>query len=276
MPKTEVSTRRPLALVTGGAGGIGRALAQQFAQHGYNLIVVDRLENELRAVSEALEREYPSARCQALAMDLAEPGAAEALFARCESEGHVVDVLINNVGFGKLGEHVEQSPAVMREMLSLNNGLLTTLCLLFGRQMKQRRAGRILNVASLVGFSSSPYFSAYSGTKAYVIAFSVGLARELGEYGVTVSCLCPGTTKTGFLDAAQSEHASSQGILRFVSAFVASPETVARAGFKGAIRGKLIIVPTFFLKAQAAVLKLLPIEFVSGFVHRKIRYADAR
>lgn len=265
---------RPLALVTGGAGGIGRALADQFAQHGYDLIIVDRLEAQLDALCAELTNRYPDLLCTPLAMDLAQPSAAEALFAKCEQDGRMIDVLVNNVGFGKMGEHVEQSPETMRIMLLLNNVLMTNLCLLFGRKMKQRRSGAILNVASLVGFSSSPYFSAYSGTKAYVIAFSVGLARELGEYGVTVTCLCPGTTKTQFLDVARTEHASSQGVLRFVQAFVASPETVAHAGFKGLMQGKLIVVPSFFLKAQAVALKALPIEFVSGFVHNKVRHAD--
>jgi short-subunit dehydrogenase len=123
----------------------------------------------------------------------------------------------------------------------------------------------------MVGFSPAPYFAAYSGTKAYALAFAVAVARELGDFGVSVSCLCPGTTRTKFLDTAQSKTASAQGITRFVSAYMVTPDVVAAAGYRGLMAGKLIIVPNAFLRLQALFLRGMPMRLVSWFVHRQTR-----
>jgi uncharacterized protein len=267
---------RKTALITGAAGGIGRALAFEFAADGCDVVGVDRSGNELRSLAADLEKAYPDIVVTTLDMDLSEANAAEALHQTCVNQGLRIDVLVNNVGFGKMGEHVLQSPAVVTDMLNLNNLLMTKLCLLFGSEMKARRQGQILNVASLVGFSASPFFSAYSGTKAYAIAFSVGLARELGEHGVQVSCLCPGTTKTNFLDAAEIDDQSSKGMRRFASAFMSTPDVVARAGITGLKKKRLVIVPTLFLKVQSFFLRVLPVETVSGAVYSQITKANAK
>lgn len=266
---------RKTALVTGAAGGIGRALAFEFAADGCDIVGVDRSGNELNQLAIELEFAHPGITVRTMDMDLSETDAAETLFKACAEQNIQVDVLVNNVGFGKMGEHVLQSPDVMTDMLTLNNLLMTKLCLLFGNDMKARGKGEILNVASLVGFSSSPFFSAYSGTKAYVIAFSVGIAQELRDFGVQVSCLCPGTTETKFLDTAEIDDPSSKGMRRFASAFIATPDVVARAGFKGLKKKKKVIVPTLFLRLQSYALRTLPVELMSGFVHRKIVKANA-
>jgi uncharacterized protein len=255
------------ALVTGAAGGIGRSLAVELAAHGYALLLVDRDEAGL----EGIHRDLGNAtHVEILAMDLARPEAAQELYGEANRRGQT-DLLVNNVGFGLMGEHIEQSPEALRAMITLNNMLPFELCLRFGRDMKARGAGQILNVASLVGFSASPYFAAYSGTKASMLAFSVALAREMADYGVSVTCLCPGTTETGFLDTASIDSDASRGMRSFASAFIATPDVVARAGVKGLLARKIVVVPTAFLKVQAAVLDMLPATFISGFVQRKIK-----
>ncbi len=271
-----INAPKKTALVTGAAGGIGRALAFEFAADGCDIVGVDRSGNKLAELAIDLQAAHPHIAVTTMDMDLSETGAAEALHQRCAEQKIIVDVLINNVGFGKMGEHVLQTPDVMTDMLMLNNLLMTNLCLLFGNDMKNKGKGEILNVASLVGFSSSPFFSSYSGTKAYVIAFSVGIAQELKVFGVQVSCLCPGTTKTGFLDTAEIDHPSSKGMRRFASAFIATPDIVARAGFEGLKKKKKVIVPTLLLKLQSCALRILPVEFMSAFVHRKIVKGNAK
>lgn len=258
------------ALVTGAAGGIGRALAIELAAHGYALLLVDRDEAGLERVRLEFGN---STEVETLAIDLARPEAAQELYDEAIRRGRT-DLLVNNVGFGLMGEHTEQSPEALRAMVTLNNMLPFELCLRFGRDMKVRGAGQILNVASLVGFSASPYFAAYSGTKASTLAFSVALAREMADYGISVTCLCPGTTETGFLDAASIDSDASRGMRSFASAFIASPNVVARAGVKGLLARKIVVVPTVFLKAQAAVLDMLPATFISGFVQRKIKRSN--
>jgi uncharacterized protein len=263
----------PLALVTGAAGGIGRSIARELVARRFNLVLVDRDEAGLARLREEFGKQVA---VETLVMDLARPDAAENVHGWVTARGIRIDFLANNVGFGKTGEHIEQDPAVIRAMLTLNNMLPFEMCLRFGQDMKANGGGTILNVASLVGFSASPYFAAYSGTKAAMIAFSIAFAREMEDHGVTVTCLCPGTTETSFLDVAAIDSEASRGMNRFASAFVADPATVAQAGVAGAIRGKMVVVPTLFLNVQAVVLDFLPATLVSGFVKRRIQRGHAQ
>jgi len=258
-------------LITGGSGGIGREFSKLFALDGYRLVVFSLLVDELQSLREELRRLAPAAEVLVHPMDLAQPDAAEKVVAWCQNRSIEIDVLVNNVGFGLLGEHVELDAARVEQMLFLNNLLMTKLTLLIGRQMKARRSGSILIVSSMVGFSPAPFFAAYSGTQPFALAFSVAIARELGVHGVSVSCLCPGTTRTRFLDSAQTAVESARGITRFVSAYTVTPDVVAAAGYRGLKAGRLVIVPNTFLQIQAVFLRCLPMRLVSWFVHRSAR-----
>jgi len=261
-------------VITGGAGGIGREFSKLFARDGYRVVVFSLLAAELDALGSELRRSAPAAEILLQQMDLAQPDAAEQVVAWCAERSLEIDVLINNVGFGMLGEHVELDIGRVQQMLLLNTLLLTKLTLLVGKQMKMRGRGHILIVSSMVGFSPAPFFAAYSGTKAYALAFAVAVARELGEFGVVVSCLCPGTTRTAFLDSAQSKTESAKGITQFVSAYMVTPDIVAAAGYRGLFAGKLIIVPNAFLTIQSVLLRSTPMRLVSWFVHRRAREAS--
>ena len=265
-----------LALVTGAAGGIGFCLAAELASRGYDILAVDRDAEGLAALESNLHSKHPTIHVKTKVLDLARLEAAQELYDACSADGQKIDVLINNVGFGKMGEHTELDPKVLQKMIVLNNVLLMELCLLFGQDMKTRRSGMILNVASLVGFSASPYFAAYSGSKASTLAFSTAFAQEMSDYGVRVSCLCPGTTDTNFLDTASVDSAASRGMRRFSSVWIATPDVVAKSGVDGLLKGKIVNVPTAFLKVQSIVLDVMPASFVSGFVKRKIQKANAK
>jgi short-subunit dehydrogenase len=260
-------------VITGGAGGIGREFSKLFARDGYRVVVFGLLAEELTALGTELRAINPAADVMLHQIDLAEPDAAEKVTAWCANRSIVIDVLVNNVGFGLLGEHVDIDLARLEQMLLLNNLLPTKLTALVGRQMQARGRGHILIVSSMVGFSPAPLFAAYSGTKAFALAFSIAIARELEPHGVTVSCLCPGTTRTRFLETAQTSSASARGITRFVSAYTVTPDVVAAAGYRGLFAGKLIIVPNAFLWVQTLVLRCLPMRLVSWFVYRRARTA---
>ncbi len=262
-------------LITGGAGGIGREFSKLFARDGYRVVVFGLLPDELESLGAELRRLTPGADVLTHQIDLAQHDAAEKVVAWCQNRSIQADVLVNNVGFGLLGEHVQLDPGRVEQMLSLNNLLMTKLTLLVGRQMQARRSGHILIVSSMVGFSPAPFFAAYSATKAYALAFSVAIARELEVHGVSVSCLCPGTTRTRFLDTAQTAIESAKGITRFVSAYTVTPDVVAAAGYRGLFAGKLIIVPNLFLSIQSVFLRCLPMRLISWFVHRRSATQEA-
>ena len=166
--------------------------------------------------------------------DLAKEGAAEALYKAVKSEGLEVDILVNNAGGGYVGEFVTGDLKRYEELLQLNIHTVTTLCRLFGKEMKKRREGHILNVASTGAYHPGPYTAMYYATKAFVLSLSEALFVELKPYGVTVSSLCPGATKTGFAKAAG----------RADSKMAMNPRKVAETGYLGLMQNKRVIFPS--------------------------------
>ena len=143
-------------VITGGAGGIGREFSKLFVRDGYRVVVFGLLTEELEALGEELRAINPAAEVLTHQIDLAQADAAEKVTAWCTNRSIVIDVLINNVGFGLLGEHIDIDLTRLEQMLMLNNLLPTKLTALIGRQMKARGSGRVLIVSSMVGFSPAP------------------------------------------------------------------------------------------------------------------------
>ncbi|MBF5057877.1 ketoacyl reductase [Alcanivorax sp. 521-1] len=253
-------------LITGAAGGIGQELTRLFAADGYRVLAFDLRGDALEALGEDLP---DGCDYRPVAMDLSEPDAATRVADWLDQHGLPVDVLINNVGFGLFGEHVEQDATRVGKMLAVNNQLLAQLCLLIGKRMKDAGGGRILNIGSLAGFCPMTYFAAYSASKAFVINFSASLGEELKPHGVRVTCYCPTTTRTGFLNTAQSRHASSQGITRFVTERVDGPAEVARGAWRALHAGKRFALPGWSVTAQSMAIRMLPLRFMAWFVRRK-------
>jgi short-subunit dehydrogenase len=192
------------ALVTGATGGIGLELARLLAADGFHLILVGRRRDQLDRVATELGEAH-RINVQADSRDLSECGNASRLFSDLASRGARIDVLINNAGVGLYGAVEEQDPAELDRMVQLNVSALTTLTRLALPGMRERRWGRILNLASVVAFQpGAPYMAAYYATKAYVLSFSKGLALELRGSGVNVTALCPGPTETDFDDRARA------------------------------------------------------------------------
>ncbi|MEH6783579.1 MAG: SDR family NAD(P)-dependent oxidoreductase [Alcanivorax jadensis] len=256
-------------LITGGAGGIGREFCKLFNADGYRIIVFSLLQEELDALGNDLKAQRPDVKYHAVRMDLSQPGAAEAIMQWLDQQQLDVDVLVNNVGFGMMGEHVEQDSQTLERMLTLNNILLSKLCMLVGARMKTRGEGKIMNIGSLAGFCPMPFFAAYSASKAFVINLSASLQEELKPYGVQVTCFCPSTTKTAFLDTAESNHKSSSGIREFVSAQIATPQAVAKAGYQALNKGKRYALPGLSVTLQSIWIRIMPLRAMANFVYKQ-------
>ncbi len=227
------------ALITGASGGIGYELAKLFANDHHNLVLVARNGPRLAQVADELQRQF-GITVKTFALDLTEPSAPRSLFAQLQSEGVAVDILVNNAGYGRYGEFAEAPLEENLGQIELNVTALTELTKLFLGPMLERRSGKIMNVASTAGFQPGPLMAVYYATKAYVISFSEALANELADKGITVTCLCPGATETGFAGRAGNDATRLFKNLRPMDA-----KTVARAGYRGLLKGKTLVIPGF-------------------------------
>ncbi|MBV8051104.1 MAG: SDR family oxidoreductase [Acidobacteriaceae bacterium] len=240
-------TSTKTALITGASGGIGYELAKLFAADHHDLVLVARSANKLGQLKDELQRGY-GISAKSIALDLTGAPAPQVLFDQLQREGIVVDVLVNNAGYGKFGEFDKIPCDESLGQIQLNISALTHLTKLFLDPMLQRHSGKILNVASTAGFQPGPLMAVYYATKAYVISFSEALANELSGSGVTVTCLCPGATDTGFQDRAGTENT-----LLFKKMRPMDAKTVARDGYRGLMAGKTLVISGFknWLLAEA-------------------------
>ncbi|HEV3103666.1 MAG TPA: SDR family oxidoreductase [Candidatus Dormibacteraeota bacterium] len=249
------------ALITGASGGIGYELALLFARDGYDCILVARSPDKLKGLAERLESEQ-RVKTLVLAKDLSKPTAVDEIFEEVTAASMHVDVLVNNAGFPVFGPFVDTDLRVELEMLQVNVIALTALTKLFLRGMVERRAGRILNLASTAAFLPGPLMAVYYASKAYVLSFSQALSNELRGTGVTVTALSPGPTRTGFQKRGVMEDS------RLVQGQIADAASVALAGYRGLMAGKTIVIPGFTNKLIPWVVRLSPRGVVTRVVRR--------
>ncbi|MCU1265954.1 MAG: hypothetical protein JWM21_2272 [Acidobacteria bacterium] len=188
-------------LITGASSGIGEAFARKLAAQGRNVLVVARSEDKLITLCNELGR-MNSIRAQHIALDLSLPESPALLFEETRKRGLLVDLLINNAGFGAFGDFTKIDLQRQLNMIDLNIKALVELSYRFLAPMRERKQGAIINVASTAAFQPVPFMNTYAATKAFVLSFSEALWEENRTFGVTVMGLCPGVTETNFFEAA--------------------------------------------------------------------------
>lgn len=196
------SSAKQFALVTGASSGIGYELAKQFAQNGFDLLVV--------AESEAIQTaarsfEALGVSVEALQADLASHDELHKLISRIETGGRPLDAAAINAGVGVSGRFVETDLGAELNMVRLNVLSTVHLSKPIVKQMVARGSGRILFTASIAGTMPTPYETVYGATKAFVRSFSQGLREELKDSGVSVTALMPGATETNFFHRAGAD-----------------------------------------------------------------------
>src|SRR5438477_6644812 len=191
-------------LITGASSGIGEAFARRLAARGHNLLLVSRTEENLITLCSELGRSQ-RIRAQFVATDLSQPDAPAQLFEEAARRDLQIDFLINNAGFGSMGDFAKLDLERELNMIDLNIRSLVELTHRFLQPMRERRSGRIINVASTAGFQAVPFMSTYAATKAFVLSFSEALWEENRPYGIRVMALCPGVTDTNFFEASRMQ-----------------------------------------------------------------------
>ena len=224
------------AVVTGASSGLGALFAEKLAQRGLPLVLTGRNEARLTKVRQRVQQVAPSIEVDLVVGDLGGQAGVEALVAALD--GRVIDVLVNNAGFGTYGRLEEVDPEREHDLIAVNVDALVHLTHAVLPGMLARGHGQILNVASTIAFQPAPYQATYGASKAFVLSFSQALWAETRSSGVTVTALCPGPTRTGFVDALDADVSQTAIYKR-----LASPEPVVDAGLRALDRGRPLVVP---------------------------------
>lgn len=227
-------------LVTGASSGIGRSIAQELARRGYGLTLVARREDRLRAVAEELATSF-GVRTEVVSLDLADAEGRGRLPDLIAERGLVVDVLVNNAGFGTTGPVYRADRARELAMIRTDVEAVVDLCTLFLPGMVDRRRGAILNVASTAAFQPLPGQAAYAAAKAFVLSYTHAVRAEVASRGVTVTALCPGPVETEFATRAGFQPGEAEQALPRVMWVPA--EKVAAAAVDGLEKGRAVVIP---------------------------------
>ena len=256
-----MSPMQPVCLITGASAGIGAALARVFAAHGHALVISARREAELVRLADEIAAEG-LARPQVITADLGAPDGPLLLAQALRAAGLEPSIVVNNAGFGLLGEAAELDRARQLAMIDLNIRALTDLSLRWLESIKRHRGG-ILNVASIAGFLPGPGMAIYHASKAYVLSFSEALHAELKADGVRVCALCPGPVATEFFERAGLPHGY------FPSTLNRSAERVAREGYAGFMAGHRMVVPGGPNRIMTVLPRLLPRSLMLAMMERR-------
>ncbi|HVV52485.1 MAG TPA: SDR family NAD(P)-dependent oxidoreductase [Polyangia bacterium] len=249
---------RPLALVTGASSGIGLHLAKQCAAHGFDLLIA---ADEPAIVAAADSLRAPGCQVTPLEVDLATTEGVDRLYEA--AGGRAVDALLANAGRGLGDAFLNQGFADVRRVIDTNITGTLYLVQKVGRDMVNRRQGRILITGSIAGFMPGTFQAVYNGTKAFLDSFAYALRAEVADAGVTVTCLIPGPTDTEFFARADMLDT------KLGSGKKQPPEEVAEAGFEAMMKGESDVVTGWGNKLRAALSHLMPSEALAA-AHRKM------
>jgi hypothetical protein len=246
---------RPKALITGASSGIGKVYAQRLARRGHDLVLVARDRARLDALAGELAKDGASA--EVLAADLTKSDAISRVEQKLESDS-AITFFLNNAGIATVAPQLETPVAVIEQLITLNVVAATRLALAAGRAFTKRKTGTIVNMASAVAVNPERFNAVYSGSKAYLLALSQALTRELNENGVTIQTVLPGATRTEIW-----ERAGVDLDARIPAERVMGVEEMVDAALKGLELGERITIPSLpdaqdLADAEAARLKLGP------------------
>lgn len=230
------------ALVTGASKGIGKSIALQLAKSGYHLLLVARSESELQQLALQIQTVY-SRKVVYLATDLSLNTASMQVFEWVTQHTDQLSILINNAGYGLWGDFDKLELSAQMNMLTLNINAVVSLTHHLLPLLKQQPQSFILNVSSTAAYQAVPTLALYAASKSFVLSYSRALRYELKNTTVSVSCICPGPTDTGF-----ANRAGLDALADLAEKFNMPPEHVAEIGIKGMFKRKAEIIPGFLNK----------------------------
>ena len=266
--ESKSDNRSKYALITGATSGFGYEFSKLFASNGYNLVIVARNEEKLRALAADFSQSF-MVEVLPISKDLFKASAAEEIYAEIQAKGIVVDVLVNDAGQGEHGTFIEYDLARDVDMIQLNITSLVSLTKLFLRDMVARNEGKVLQVASLLGKYPTPLMTVYAATKSFVITFTEGLIYELKDTDVTLTALLPGASDTDFFHKAGGEDS-----VTYREEKLSDPAEVAKDGFDALMKGESRIVSGMKNKMYAGMTSVMPDSALAKSMYNKMKPSD--
>ncbi|WP_030022428.1 SDR family NAD(P)-dependent oxidoreductase [Streptomyces monomycini] len=246
------------ALITGATAGIGAAFARRLAGDGHNLVLVARNEKRLREQATELHDRH-GVEVSVLVADLATEDGIAAVEQRLGDRTHPVDLLVNNAGFGNKGEFLDVPMADELKMLKVHCEAVLRLTSEALKGMRERRRGGVVNVASVAAFVPR---GTYGASKAWVVQFTQGAARDLAGSNVRLMALCPGFVRTEFHERA------GMGTDSIPDWMWLDADKLVDAAMKDLARGKSLSIPDPRYKALMGVAKLAPRNLLGGITSK--------
>ena len=244
-------TNKSWVLITGASSGFGEEFARQYAKQGHSLVLVARRLDRLQKIAGALRQQF-GIEVVVEQVDLSDVAAIIQLHQRLRERDIAIDILINNAGHGLQGPFIDSKLDAALAMVQLDVASLTAVTHIFAQDMRTRRRGKILLVASLLAYQGVENFAVYSAAKAYVLRLGEALHRELKRDGITVTSLCPGMSDTGFAAAAK------QKVTPGLKLLMMQPAPVVRAGIRASEAGRISVVPGLPNKFSAIFMWATP------------------
>jgi len=242
------------ALVTGASSGMGLEFARQLAKRGYNLLIVSN-EEAIHEVGKRLKEEEASGKdVLSLVMDLGRQDSARELYEYAQAHELEIEVLVNNAGVYHDKDILDDSEGFTSLIMNLHMYTPAMLCYLFGKDMRERRKGYILNVCSVTSKMAAQRLGTYGGTKAFLCHFTRALHIELRKYGVHVTDVSPGAVDTGLYSIKPwlTKLGKCLGI-------IVSPQTLVRRALRALFWGcSKTTIPTVFWQVLCFLILLAP------------------
>ena len=242
---------RKMTLITGASSGLGKDYAIEYAKRKQDLIIVARRLDRLIELQEDLQKRY-GINVLVVQVDLSDPKQTHDFCVQLPQD-IFINRLINNAGFGFHGAFEDYSEETVSSMIEVNITALSQLTHYVIPMMKENHEGEILNVASMAAYTPGPFMAEYYATKAYVLSLSMALHEELKPYGIKVSAVCPGPTKTEFGTAAHYAH---QDVIESTFSMASLP--VVLTSMKALEKNKSVSIPGFSNKILHLLMKFLP------------------
>ncbi len=241
------------ALITGASGGIGLDIAHELAQHKIDLLLVARSEENLSKAKKDISEKY-GVKVEYLSVDLSSPEGTRSLTNWVSKNNFNINILVNNAGYGIWGSVEQTSWEKLHNMMRLNMISVVELCQALLPELKKHKQSYIMNIASTAAYQAVPTLTTYAATKSFVLLFTRGLRKELSKTNVSVTCVSPGTTTTGFIDRA----GMNDTLKRRSEKVTMSSNEVARIAVRGMFNKKAEVVPGFLNWFSVQMTYLVP------------------